>query len=74
MSNSHSSKPRADVLVSGGGSLYVFRALTDAAKEWIESNVSSEGFQPQFPEVLYVEHRYAHDLAAGMRDAGMVLA
>jgi hypothetical protein len=77
MSNRSSSArtkvPQADVLVTGGGTLFVFHALSDSAKDWITENVSREGFNPQFPNVLYVEHRYARDLAAGMIDFGLVV-
>lgn len=62
-----------DVLVEGGGSLYVFRILSESARAWVEEFVSPEGFQPQFPNVLYVEHRFARELATGMQGDGLVL-
>jgi hypothetical protein len=62
-----------DVVVEGGRSLYVFRILTEPARTWVEDYVSREGFQPQFPNVLYVEHRYVRDLAAGMQAEGLVV-
>jgi hypothetical protein len=64
---------QADVLVEGGGSLYVFRILSESARDWVEEYVSREGFQPQFPNVLYVEHRYAQDLAFGFQQAGLAI-
>ena len=64
---------QADVLVSGGGSLYVFSILSESARTWVLENVSSQGFQPNYPKTLYVEHRYAGDLAAGMVDAGLAV-
>jgi hypothetical protein len=64
---------QADVLVDGGGSLYVFRILSESARDWVTENVSQEGYQPDFPNILYVEHRYARDLAAGMADAKLVV-
>ena len=70
---SPSTKPQADVVVSGGGSLYVFRILSEPARSWVEENVSQEGFQPNFPDTLYVEHRYVRELAAGMQQHGLVV-
>ena len=61
----------ADVLVEGGGSIYVFRIFSESARDWVEEHVSREGFQPEFPNVLYVEHRYARDLALGFQQAGL---
>ena len=68
---SSNERNRTDVLVEGGGSLYVFRVLSQSARAWVEEFVSPEGFQPQFPNVLYVEHRYARELAAGMQAEGL---
>lgn len=70
-SSARTKVPQADVLISGGGTLYVFSALTETAKDWIRENVSSEGFQPNFPDTIYVENRYAQPLAAGMVDFGL---
>jgi hypothetical protein len=61
-----------DVLVEGGGSIYIFRPLSESARVWIEANVSREGFHPDWP-TLVVEHRYAGHLAAGMQADGLVL-
>jgi hypothetical protein len=65
--------PQADILVEGGGSLFVFRILSESARTWVEESVSREGFQPDFPDTLYVEHRYARDLAAGMQACGLAV-
>lgn len=70
---SRKSKPAVDVLVSGGGSLFVFSMISDSAKSWAEENISREGFQPNFPNQVYVEHRYAHDLAQGLISSGLVV-
>jgi hypothetical protein len=52
------------------GSLALLRPLTEAARIWIEDNVSREGFQPYWPTVI-VESRYCGDLLAGIADAGL---
>jgi hypothetical protein len=61
-----------DILIEGGGSIYIFRPLSDFARSWIEENVSRDGFHPDWP-TLVVEHRYAGNLAAGMQGDGLVL-
>lgn len=65
--------PQADFWVSGGGSLYVLQALNASAKEWIETHVADEGFQPEYPNRLYVEHRYIMPIVEGIRADGMVV-
>jgi hypothetical protein len=62
---------KADVVVNGGGSLFVFEALTETGRTWIAENVSTEGYNPDLPNRVYVEHRYAFDLARGMQQAGL---
>lgn len=67
-------KPAVDVLVSGGGTLYVFTAMTQRAKDWVSASIDpEEGFNPQLPNVVYVEARYAFDLAQGMQRSGLVV-
>jgi hypothetical protein len=65
-------KPTFDVAVENHGSIFFFRPLSPLAEQWIEDNVSSEGFHPNWPS-LVVEHRYAFDLAQGMQQAGLVV-
>ena len=48
-------------------------ALTDSAKEWVNDNVSEEGYQPQWP-TLFVEHRYLDDLIEGMQGTGLTVS
>lgn len=60
-----------DVLVENHGSIFLFRPLTVAAKDWIAEHVQDDA---QFlGEALAVEHRYAHDLALGMQADGLKL-
>lgn len=63
-----------DVTVSNhGGSIVMFYPRTQAAEQWIEDNVQLESWQwlgLQFG----VDPRYAGDLVAGMRDAGLEVA
>jgi hypothetical protein len=62
-----------DVLVCHEGTVFVFCPLTPRAKQWIQENVSSEGWQ-WFGDALVIEHRYAWGLGQGMKDAGLRLA
>jgi hypothetical protein len=61
-----------DVLVRNEGSIFLFCPLTPAAKQWIDENVQPDA--QSFGNALVVEWRYAAELAAAMRDAGLVLA
>lgn len=61
-----------DVVVSGDGTLFAIRPLTDAARRWIDENVSAEGWM-WLGNTLYVEHRYIADIVAGMEDAGLIV-
>ena len=73
-SNSESTnEPQADIVIENHGTIFLFRPLSDSARTWIEENVMPEGFHPDWP-TLVVEHRYVENLAAGMQDAGLVLA
>lgn len=61
-----------DVLVRSEGTVFVFCALTPAAKLWVDENVQSEPWQ-WFGNALVVEQRFAWGLGQGMKDAGLVL-
>lgn len=60
-----------DAVVESSGTIYTIRPITDAAKEWINENVASDGMW--FGNALCVEHRYSADIVAGMEDAGLVV-
>lgn len=62
-----------DVEVTGGGSVFIFNVLTPSARLWVEENVAKGDWNPDFPNSIVVEHRYARDLAAGMEAAGLVV-
>ena len=61
-----------DVLVCNEGTVFLFCPLTSRSKEWIDHHVQPD--TQWFGNVLVVEHRFAWDLAQGMKDAGLVLA
>jgi hypothetical protein len=64
-------KNTVDIFVENYGSIFLFRPMTQAAREWIEQNVVGE--RQWFGEALAVESRYARDLAQGMANDGLRL-
>lgn len=63
---------RPDVLVTGGGTTYLFDPVSERAKEWVEENVAYEPWQT-FGGALAVEHRYIAGLVDGARRDGLVV-
>jgi hypothetical protein len=51
-----------------GGSLFLVRPQTDAAREYLREHVDAEA--QWFNGALVVEHRYAAALVRGLRDDG----
>jgi len=62
---------KADVCISGGGSVYLFALLTPDARAWVEDSVSDDC--QMLGCGLAVEHRYAAALAAGMVADGLAI-
>jgi len=60
---------RPDALIFGGGSVFLIRPLTDAARDWLEAHTDGTWFGG----ALAVEHRYVESLVAGMREDGLVV-
>lgn len=52
------------------GSVVTFRPVTQAAKDWVEENVHTEGWQ-WMGSVFAVDHRFVQDLIDGMVAAGL---
>jgi hypothetical protein len=64
-------KAAADYAVENHGTLFLFRPLTEEARENLANNVGEEA--QWFGGALVVEHRYALDLAARLRGEGWVV-
>lgn len=60
-----------DVTVRDEGTLFLFRPITEAGREWIASNVQDDA--TWFAGALVVEHRYATDLYHGMVNDGLAV-
>lgn len=73
MSSSSAIVPETpDAPVYNAGTLFLLCPLTHRAKTWIDEHVEPD--VQWFGSALVVEHRYAHGLAQGLIDAGLVLA
>lgn len=72
--DSTSRKPVAeiDISIENHGSIFLFRINSPAAHAWVSENVQDDA--QFFGDALVVEHRYAADLAAGMREDGLVIS
>jgi hypothetical protein len=62
-----------DFTVQNEGSIIIIHANTKAARTWINENVSESGYQPDFPNSIIVEPRYAMDLLTGIKEAGFTI-
>jgi hypothetical protein len=63
-----------DIQIENGGTIFLFRALSDAGRKWLYENTQAEPWQwigDASGEALVVEHRYAGDLAANIVAAGL---
>ena len=67
-------KKKVDVQVSGGGSVFIFTALTKKAQAWVNAHTQIEDWQLVGAGLSFaVDHYYARDLAHGMVEAGLVV-
>ena len=61
-----------DVEILGSGTVFLFRLLTDHARQWVDTFVSTD--RQMFGGRLVVEHRYVVALVDEMQRDGLVLA
>lgn len=61
-----------DFILQDCGSILFLHPQNKNATDWINDNVSSEGWQPHWPSVL-LEPRYASDLIKGLQNDGFVV-
>jgi hypothetical protein len=52
------------------GSIFVLRALTDAAREWVAENVDPDAMT-WGADGTVIEHRYVRDIVAGAQRDGL---
>ena len=61
---------KTDVQIINAGSIMQFFLLTRKAKKWVSENVQAESWQ-WMGNSLYVDQRYAGELASGMQSNGL---
>ena len=59
-----------DVKVQNHGTIFLFDLLTERSREWVDEHVTGE-MSWMGDSTLAVEHRYARDLAEGMKSDGL---
>jgi hypothetical protein len=59
----------ADLLVQGGGSVYLLRPISPAGGAWVDQHIPSDA--TWFGGAIAVEHRYIHDIVAGAISDGL---
>jgi len=62
---------KADVCVTGSGSICLLGWITSRGKEWMRENLPSDA--QMLGESVAVEHRYIGDIVQGMRADGLVV-
>lgn len=72
MANASSARQRKpDLLVTGGGTLYLVFATSPVGEAWVEEHVPADA--QRFAGGVAVEHRFIRDLILGARADGLVL-
>lgn len=61
---------KVDVTITRQGTLMGFTCHTDAARDWFKENVHTEVWQ-YTGDTLWVDHRFAWELAEGAMEAGL---
>jgi len=62
-------KVKADVAVTGGGTVYLVDGLTAKGKTWIAENLPQNA--QYWGESMVVEHHYIDDIVQGMMADGL---
>jgi hypothetical protein len=62
-----------DIETYDEGTLTGFEPVTEAAQEWFDENVQSEGWQ-WLGGILWVDHRFANALIEGAAGDGLEVA
>ncbi len=64
-----------DISLENHGSIFLVRPLSAAGTDWIEQNIGEgNGYQPDYPNSIIVEHRYILSIVDGMLNDGLEIA
>ncbi len=58
-----------DLIVHGGGTVYILRPTTPTGEAWIEEHIQADAFP--FGGGVVVEHRYIRDIVVGAISDGL---
>jgi hypothetical protein len=61
----------ADLLVHGGGSVYLVRTVSPFGAAWVDEHIPADAMW--FGGAVVVEHRYVADLLYGAADDGLCI-
>jgi hypothetical protein len=64
---------RPDIVVEDHGSIAILHGMTDRGYNWIEANISNEGYQPLGLGAHLAELRYVPAIVRGACDDGLVV-
>ena len=74
-SPTQSENPQPDFIVENHGSIFLLKPLTPNALSWVEEHIGQHnGFQPNYPHSIVVEHRYISDIVEGIQNDGLAVA
>jgi hypothetical protein len=60
-----------DILVENHGSIVLLRPVSDAGREWLDDNISSDA--QRLGDAVACEPRYVRDIADGAQNDGLVV-
>lgn len=61
-----------DVVVHGGGTVFIVTPITQAARDWVADSVNVPDYM-RFGQGFAVEHRYVQDIIEGMQNDGLLV-
>jgi hypothetical protein len=65
------SSPKTDLLVHGGGSVYLLHPVSRRGHRWIAEHIAADA--TRLGDAVGVEHRYIGDIVAGAISDGLVV-
>ena len=62
-----------DFTIADRGSVFLIRAVSEAARRWLDENIVAEPWQ-WIDGALAVDHRFARDIVAEITEAGFEIS